>query len=414
MCTSRAVITGLGVVSPNGIGKDTYWESVKSGKPGIDKIRGFDATQYPTRIAGEVSDFVPSNYMERKEAKRLSRFAQFAVASTRMAIDDSCLKIEDPYRVGVVLGTAVGGLEIAEKECRAFYTRGMNYVNPYSSMMMNPNSAVGMITIKFNIRGPNATVSTGCSAGVSAVAYAFDLIRNDRADIVITGGIEAPLFPVTFDSFCAAHVLTKQNKNPSKASRPFDKLRDGYVLGEGGGMIVLEKLEHALKRRAQIYAEVCGYATTNDCYNMYKIEPTGTEVANAMELCLNNADLTEKDIDYISAHGSSSVAGDKRETNAIKTALGEAAYKIPISSIKSMIGQSLSASSALQVITSALVVKSNCIPPTINYEEPDPECDLDYVPNKFRNGKDINTVLVNSFGAGGNNICMAMNKYVPV
>lgn len=412
MCSTRVVITGLGVISPNGIGKDTYWESVKSGKSGINKICGFDVSQYPTKIAGEVNDFDPAEYMERKESKRLSRFAQFALASTQMAIDDSCLIMDNPHRIGIALGTAVGGLEIAEKECCTFYTRGMNYVNPYSSMMMNPNSAVGMIAIKFNVRGPNATISTGCSAGASAVAYAFDLICSNRSDVVIAGGVEAPLFPVTFDSFCAAQVLTKRNGDPSKASRPFDKSRDGYVLGEGGGILILEELNHALKRKAKIYAELCGYGMTNDCYNMYKIEPTGTEVASAIELCMDNAGLAAKDIDYINAHGSSSVVGDKRETHAIKTALGENAYKIPVSSIKSMIGQSLSASAALQVITSVLAVKYNCIPPTINYEEPDPECDLDYVPNKFRNGKEINVALVNSFGAGGNNICMAVKKYI--
>lgn len=411
MCSTRVVITGLGVISPNGIGKDTYWESAKSGKSGINKIRGFDVSQYPTRIAGEVNDFDPAEYMERKEAKRLSRFAQFALASTQMAIDDSRLIIDNPHRIGIALGTAVGGLEIAEKECCIFYTRGMNYINPYSSMMMNPNSALGMIAIKFNIRGPNATISTGCSAGASAVAYAFDLICSNKSDVVIAGGVEAPLFPVTFDSFCAAQVLTKRNGDPSKASRPFDKSRDGYVLGEGGGILVLEELNHALKRKAKIYAEICGYGMTNDCYNMYKIEPTGTEVASAIELCMDNAGLAAEDIDYINAHGSSSVVGDKRETHAIKTALGKNAYKIPISSIKSMIGQSLSASAAIQVITSVLAVKYNCIPPTINYEEPDPECDLDYVPNKSRNGKEINIVLVDSFGAGGNNICMAVKKY---
>ncbi|OIO76301.1 MAG: hypothetical protein AUJ85_00575 [Elusimicrobia bacterium CG1_02_37_114] len=407
----RVVVTGIGAISPNGIGKDAYWHALTSGISGIKKISTFDISQYPSKVAGEISDFNPANYMDRKMANRLSRFTQFALASTRMAVEDSALKINDSYRAGISLGTAIGGLEIAEKECCVFYTKGMDKISPFSVMSMNSNSAVGIIAIEFNINGINTTISTGCSAGLSAIAHAYDIISNGRADIMIAGGAEAPLFPVTFESFCASQVLSKRNGDPTKASRPFEKNRDGYILGEGAGIVILEKLDHALERKAKIYVEIAGYGVTNDSYSIFKMEPTGKNVSRTIKLCMEDAKVSPEEIDYINAHGSSSVVADKRETNAIKSTLGECAYRIPISSIKSMIGQSLSASASLQFITSVLAVDTNWLPPTINYEEQDPECDLDYIPNKARNSREINTALINSFGAGGNNISMAIRKY---
>jgi len=408
----RVVVTGIGVIAPNGIGKDNYWQAIKSGVSGVGEISSFDVSQYPVKIAGEVKDFNPIEYMGRKEAKLLSRFAQFALSATRMAVEDAKLKTEneDCYRTGVIIGTAIGGLEIAEKECANFYLQGINNVNPFSSIVMNSNSAVGAISIEFNLYGPNATISTGCSAGLSAIAYAYDAIVNNRADIILAGGSESPLFPVTFDSFCAAQVLTKGNGVPTKASRPFDRLRDGYVLGEGAGMVILEELNHALARGAKIYAEILGYGMTNDSYSMLKMEPTGKEVAKTISLALKDAGLNPEDIDYICAHGSSSIVADKRETQAIKLTLGEHAYKVQVSSIKSMIGQSLAGSASIQFITAVLAIKNNCIPPTINYEYPDPECDLHYVPNHRRDAK-VNAALVNSFGLGGNNISVVLRKY---
>ena len=408
----RAVITGLGIVAPNGTGKNNYWNAIVRGESGVCGIDRFDASGYPTRIAAQVNDFLPTDYMDKKDTRWTSRFSQLAVASARMALEDSQLVLEkeDGYRTGVAVGTAIGGLEVAEKECNKHFRKGINNLNPFSAMSMNPNSAVGMLTLMFKIKGPNITISTGCSAGLSAVAYAFDLIAEDKADIMITGGAEAPIFPVTFDSFCSANVLSKRNNNPKKASRPFEKTRDGYVLGEGSGFVILEERQHALSRGAFIYAEIAGYGVTNDCYSLVKLEPTGREVSEAMRQCLKNSALSPEDIDYINAHGSSSLFADKRETSAIKDIFGVSSYDIPISSIKSMVGQSLAGTSGMQVVRGALILKNNSIPPTINYEEQDPDCDLDYVPNHARKHR-VDTAMLNAFGMGGNNISMVIKRH---
>jgi len=408
----RVVITGLGVIAPNGIGKDNYWASIKGGKSGITQITKFDVSQYPTKIAGEVKEFDPAKYMSDKKVKFMSRFAQFALASAKMAIEDARLELsrEDRSRVGIVLGTAVGGLQIAEEQCEIFHQKGANGISSYSAMAMNPNSGVGVIAVELRLGGPNITISTACSAGLNAIGYAFDTISNGRADVMITVGAEAPLFPVTFDSFCAAQVLSRRNGDPRKASRPFDRFRDGYVLSEGAGAVILEKMEHALQRGAKIYGEVAGYGITNDSYSMLKMEPTGKEVARTMRIALENAGFLPEDVNYINAHGSSSLIADKRETKAIKLAFGDYAYKIPISSIKSMIGQPLAATGSIQFITAALAMENNCLPPTINYEEPDPDCDLDYVPNKARVHR-VRVAMVNSFGQGGNNTSLILKRY---
>ncbi len=407
----RVVVTGLGVIAPNGLGKDNYWQAISSGVSGISKISSFDVSGYPVKIAGEVKDFKPFEYMGKKEARLLSRFAQFALAASRMAVEDAKIRIEneDNYRMGVVLGTAIGGFEIEEREYAIFYRSGINGVSPFSVMTLNPNSAVGAITLEFKVKGPNATISTGCSAGLSAIGYAYDTILNNKTDLMVTGGSEAPLLPFTFDSFCAARVLAKGNGDPTKASRPFDKLRNGYVLGEGAGIVILEEMNHALARGAKIYTEILGYGMTNDSYSMLKMEPMGKEAAKSINLALEDAGLNPEDIDYVCAHGSSSIVSDKRETQAIKLAFGESAYKIAISSIKSMIGQSLSASASLQFITAVLAMENSCIPPTINYEYPDPECDLNYVPNSALQ-YNPEVALINSFGLGGNNVSLVMRK----
>jgi len=408
----RVVVTGLGVIAPNGIGKDDYWASLKAGKSGIVQITRFDVSPYPTHIAGEINDFEPGKYISKKKAKFMSRFAQFALAASRMAIEDARLDLarENRYRAGVALGTAVGGLQIAEEQCEIFHEKGIDGVSPFSAMAMNPNSGVGAIAIELKIGGPNITISTGCSAGLNAMGYAFETISSGRADLMVAVGAEAPLFPVTFDLFCAANVLSKRNGNPAKASRPFDRFRDGYVLSEGAGAVILEKMEHAVERGARIYAEVAGYGITNDSYSMLKMEPTGKEVARSMRIALENAGLAPEEVDYINAHGSSSLVADKRETRAIKLAFGKHAYGIPISSIKSMIGQALAATGTIQFITATLAIQNSCVPPTINYEEPDPECDLDYVPNKVRT-HEVRVAMVNSFGQGGNNTTVVLKKY---
>jgi len=410
----RVVATGLGIVAPNGVGKDQYWDSVTKGESGIGKIKQFNASDYPTRIAGEATEFNPNKFMDRKQARRLSRFAQFALASSQMAVEDAglCLEKELPFRVGISLGTAVGGISVCEDECSKFFRRGMAGVSPLSAIAMNPNSAVGVIAAEFGARGPNITISTGCSAGLNAIGYGYDLIQQGKVDIVIAGGSEAPLSPVTFDSFCAAHALTRRNSTPHKASRPFDKSRDGYALGEGCGIVVLESLQHALERETKIYTEIKGYSVTNDGYAPKNKEEaaSGRSAAETMDMALQNAGLLPEDIDYINAHGSSSWLADKKETNAIKLSFGEHAYKMPVSSIKSMIGQPLGATGGIQFVTTAMAMEHGSVPPTINYEDPDPDCDLDYVPNKSRKAE-LKHALINSFGMGGNNVSLAVKKF---
>ncbi|NOX97730.1 MAG: beta-ketoacyl-ACP synthase II [Nitrospirae bacterium] len=408
----RAVITGLGIIAPNGIGKDTYWEATIEGKSGIGTISRFDASNYRTRIAGEVNDFDPTQYMSKKESRRMSRCTQFALAASQMAVEDAQLEIteENSYRVGIALGTAIGGLEIAEEQCRIFHKRGRAGISPLAAAAMNPNAAVGAVATRLGIRGPNISVSTGCSAGLSAIGYALDAIRYGKVESIIAGGMDAPLSPVTFSSFDATHTLSTRNDSPQKASRPFDDLRDGYILGEGSGIVIMEEMEHALRRGANIYAEVAGYGITNDAYDLNRVDPDGKNAAKTMELALEDAGLDKEEVDYINAHGSSSRLTDKKETKAIKMALGQYARRTFISSIKSMIGQPLAATGGIQLITAILAIKKKCLPPTINYEYPDPDCDLDYIPNQARDEK-AKVALVNAFGMGGSNVSTVVKEF---
>ncbi len=407
----RVVISGLGVIAPNGLGKDAYWKATVNGESGIGRITRFDASGYRTRIAGEINDFDPTEYMSRKEARRMSRCAQFALAASQMAVQDAGLEIteENTYRIGIALGTAIGGLEIAEQQCDIFQRRGLKGINPFSAAAMNPNAVVGAVASDLRIRGPNICVSTGCSAGLGAVGYALDAIRSGKVEAMIAGGTDAPLSPVTFGSFDRTQSLSARNQAPQKASRPFDNLRDGYILGEGAGVVVLEEMEHALKREAGIYAELLGYGMTNDGYDLNRIEPTGRNAAITIRLALDDAQVNAEDVDYINAHGSSSRITDKKETKAVKIALGERARQVFISSIKSMIGQPLAATGGIQLITAALAIKHKCLPPTINYEHPDPDCDLDYIPNEARDEK-AEVALINSFGMGGSNISVVVTE----
>jgi 3-oxoacyl-[acyl-carrier-protein] synthase II len=408
----RVVITGIGVVAPNGIGLDNFWDSLVHGRSGIRKITHFDPSSFPSQIAGEVRDFDPKNYMTPKSARRMDRFCQFAVASARMALDDAKIEISEKNcdRIGIALGSALGGTPTAEDQHSVFLEKGLKRVDPLLSTKIFLGGATSQVSIELGIEGHSNTIAGACSAGTDSIGYAFFAIKNDLAEMMITGGSEAPLGPLTFGAFCIIGALSTRNGDPTRASRPFDKERDGFVMSEGAGVLILENLENALERGAPIYAEVISYGTTNDAYSMTHPLPSGEQAKKAIELALQAAKNDPSEIDYINAHGSSTPLNDKIETKIIKEIFGECAYKIPISSNKSMIGHTLGAAGSLEVIASALTIKYQFIPPTINYEFPDPECDLDYVPNKGRNAT-VNTVLSNSFGFGGKNSAVVIRKF---
>ena len=408
----RVVVTGVGVIAPNGIGIDSFWDSLIHGRSGVRKITHFDASSYSSKIAGEVHDFDPLNYMDPKSARRMDRFAQFAAACTRMAMDDANLAVSDrtSERTGIALGSALGGIPSAEEQHSIFIEKGLKRVDPLLAIKIFPGGALGQVSVEFGIRGHSNTISSACAAGSDSVGYAFYVIKNDLADVMITGGAEAPIVPLTFGAFCLISALSTRNAEPTKASRPFDKERDGFVMCEGAGILILESLDHAIKRDAHIYAEMISYATTNDAYHMAQPLPTGDQAKKSMQLALPAAKIDPSEIDYINAHGSSTVLNDKTETKIIKQIFGENSYKIPISSNKSMIGHALGAAGSIELIASVLTIKHQFIPPTINYEFPDPECDLDYVPNKARKAT-VTTVLKNSFGFGGKNSNIIIRKY---
>jgi 3-oxoacyl-[acyl-carrier-protein] synthase II len=413
MKNRRVVITGMGVIAPNGIGIDNFWDSLVHGRSGVRRITHFDASSYPSQIAAEVPDFDPTNYISPKSARRMDRFAQFAVACTRMALDDAKLEVTEKNsdRIGIALGSALGGIPSAEEQHSIFIEKGLKRVDHLLAIKIFPGGATSQVSIEFGICGHSNTIGGACSAGTDNVGYAFYVIKNNLADIMIAGGAEAPIVPLTFGAFYLIGALSKRNGDPTRASRPFDKERDGFVMGEGAGALILEDLEHALKREAPIYAEVLGYGTTNDAYHMVQPLPTGEQAKNAIQFALRNANLAPSYIDYINPHGTSTPLNDKIETKIIKEIFGEYAYRIPISANKSMIGHALGAAGAIELVASVLTLKNQFIPPTINYEFPDPECDLDYVPNKGRKAS-VTTVLKNSFGFGGKNSCVIIRKYL--
>jgi len=410
----RAVaVTGLGVVSPNGTGLPAFWDALCTGRGGIKPIRRFDASGLPTRIGGEVDDFDPERYIERKLARRLSRFAQFGLACARMAVDDSGYVFDDDdeamHRRAVVFGTSLGGTEFYERQSEVLRIHGLRRIEPYCVSVISTNTCTALIAREFRITGHNLTISTGCSSALNAIAQGADLIRDGRADVVIAGGSEAPFAPNVFAGFCAARVLSCNNEYPENASRPFDAARDGYIVSEAGAAVVLEPLDDARARGARVYAVIAGYGTSNDCFGIFGMEPTGRNVVRAIHNAVTHAGLQPEDIDCVNAHGSSSALSDVRETNALKNYFGEHAYRLHIHSIKSMIGQPLGATGGLQVVASAMALAHNIIPPTINYEHPDPQCDLDYVPNVMRPYR-MQRVLINNFGLGGNNISMVLSR----
>ncbi len=408
----RVVITGLGAITPIGNNLAEYWSGLLQGRNGVSSITLFDASKHACQIAAEVKDFDPYQYLDKKEAKRMERFAQFGVCASKQALADSNFVIDDlsADRVGVLIGTGVGGLKVMEEQNENLLTKGPRKVSPFTIPMMIANMAAGLTAIHTGAKGPNSCTVTACAAGSHAIGDAFRLIQGGYATAMICGGAEAAVTPLSFAGFCSAKALSTRNDDPTHASRPFDRDRDGFVMGEGSGILFLEELEHAKAREAKIYAEIVGYGMTCDAYHMTSPVPGGQGAAKAIELALSDADLSSEQVDYINAHGTSTPANDSNETKAIKKALGERAKQIVISSTKSMTGHLLGGSGGIEAVATAMAIAKNKVPPTINLVNPDPECDLDYIPNTSRD-RQVNVALSNSFGFGGHNVTLAFKKY---
>ena len=408
----RVVITGYGVISPTGIGKDDFWNSLVSGKSGVNKVSSFDISQFSSQICAEVKNFEPEKYIDKKKLRRMDRFTQFAFAAAKMAIEDAKLDMEreDPFRVGVIVGSGIGGIATVAAEHRKLLEKGPRRVSPFMIPMLITNIAAAEIAIAYSTQGPNYSLSSACATSNHTVGDALRLICYGDADVIIAGGSEAAVTPLGLAGFCSAKALSTRNDDPEHASRPFDKERDGFVMGEGAGIVVLESLDHALSRGASICAELIGYGATDDAYHITAPSPDGQSAARAMSNALADAGVKPEEVDYINAHGTSTPLNDKIETIAIKKVFGDYAYKIPVSSNKSMIGHLLGAAGIVELIATILGMEKEMLPPTINYEFPDPECDLDYVPNKAR-PKKINVALSNSLGFGGHNATLIVRRY---
>ncbi len=409
----RVVVTGMGVVAPNGIGTNAFWDSLVHGRSAVRKITLFDASSYPCQVAAEVPDFDPTAYMDPSAAKRTARYAQFALAASKMAIEDSKFDLTsvDPYRAGVIIGTGMGGSGYSENQHTVFLEKGIKRLSPFAAVMSCTHAAVGIICCELGLRGPNTTVATGCNSGLDATYLAYNAIRFGDADVMLSGAGEAPITPYTIGLFSAARILPRDNnEEPEKALKPFDMNSDGIVLGEGGAVLVLEELQSALRRKAKIYAEILGYASGNECFDLYEKDSGGDAGSIVMGNALQNACLKPQDIDYINAHGNGQPEFDLHETSAIKKAFGKLAYQIPVTSIKPITGQSFSVTGALQMITCALVINTSIIPPTINHANPRPGCDLDYVPDHFRKAK-VNIALTNAMGFAGSNTVVIIGKF---
>lgn len=411
MKKNRVVITGLGAVTPLGNSVATTWENVIAGKSGIGMLTRVDASQFPTIVAAELKDFDPANFMDKKEARKMDRFTQYAVASALMAVEDAKLEINETNanKVGVWIGSGIGGMETYEQQFAIFQEKGHRRVSPFFVPMLIPDMASGQVSITLGAKGINSCTVTACASGANSIGDAFKVIERGDADVMITGGCEAPITNMSMAGFSAAKALST-NPDPATASRPFDLNRDGFVMGEGGAILVLESLEHAEKRGARIYAEIVGYGATGDAYHITAPAPEGEGGVRAMRMALKDAGLTPEDIDYMNAHGTSTHYNDKYETMAIKQVFGEHAYKLAVSSTKSMTGHLLGAAGAIEAIFSVKAIVDGIIPPTINYETPDPDCDLDYVPNKARH-QEVRAVLSNSLGFGGHNATLVFKKF---
>jgi 3-oxoacyl-[acyl-carrier-protein] synthase II len=411
----RVVVTGLGAITPLGNTLEEYWQGLLAGRNGIGPITLFDPSRHDCRIAGEVKGFNPLDYLDRKDAKRMDRFAQFAVAASRQAIADAQLNIDDlnADRVGVMIGTGIGGIKVLEDQQEVYLTKGPDRCSPFMVPMMIANMAAGLTAIHVGAKGPNSCPVTACAAGSNAIGDAFRFVQRGYADAMICGGTEAAITPLSVAGFASARALSTRNHDPDHACRPFDRDRDGFVMGEGAGILILESLEHALNRSARIYAEIVGYGLTCDAYHMTAPVPGGAGAAKAIELALKDAGLAPEQVNYINAHGTSTPANDATETTAVKKALGEQAQRVAMSSTKSMTGHLLGGSGGIEAVATAMAIAHDQIPPTINLETPDPDCDLDYVPHHSR-AQAVEVALSNSFGFGGHNVTLAFQKYRPM
>lgn len=408
----RVVVTGLGAVTPIGNNVEEFWNGIKAGKCGIDKVTLFDATDFKTQIAGEVKNFEPTDFIEKKDARKMDRYTQLAMVAADEAVKDSGLNMEDedPWKVGVITGSGIGGIHTLEEQHKSLLDRGPGRVSPFFIPMMIGNMGAAQIAIKYGARGVNENIVTACASGTNAIGDALRNIQHGANDVIIAGGAEAAVSPLAFAGFCNMKAMSTRNDDPKTASRPFDAERDGFVLSEGAGFIVIEELEHAKKRGAHIYCELVGYGATDDAYHITSPIPGGVGGAKAMSLAIEDAGLKPEDVTYINAHGTSTKYNDEFETQAIKEALGDAAKNVAVSSTKSMTGHLLGAAGGVEAIVCALAIKDSYIPATINYNTPDPACDLDIVPNKGRE-QEVKVAMSNSLGFGGHNATIVMKKY---
>lgn len=408
----RVVVTGVGLVTPCGIGIENVWNNILTGQSGIGPLTRFDIAQFDTKFAGEVKEFRPEDYIQPKEVKKMDLFIQYALAAAQIAVKDGALDMgqEDPERVGVVVGTGLGGLPTIEKYHSVYLERGPGRITPFFIPMLIANEAPGHIAIQHGLKGPNLCIVTACATGAHSIGEACRIIQYGDADVMVAGGSEANLTPLTVGGFNAMKALSTRNDDPQKASRPFERDRDGFVVAEGSGIVILEELEHAKKRGAKIYAEMAGYGYNGDAYHITAPCPDGDGFIRCIRMALKDAQLSPDDVGYINAHGTSTKLNDYIETLAIKEVFKEKAYGIPISSTKSMTGHLLGAAGAIEAIFSVLCIRDQICPPTINYENPDPECDLDFVPNTARNHT-INVVMSNSFGFGGTNSTLVFRRF---
>ncbi len=406
--TRRVVVTGIGPVTPVGVGRDEFWDALVSGRSGIGEVTLFDASEFPVRIGGEVKDFDPTAWMDRKAARRTDRVVHLAVAAARLGWEDAGSPQVDPQRAAVVVSTGVGGLRYMEEQIRVLATRGPDRVSAFTVPAMMPNAATGQIAMELGFTGPNACITTACAAGAHGIGEAYRYIKHGMADLAVAGGTEAAITPLSLAAFAQMQALSR-NPDPSRASRPFDADRDGFVMAEAAGILILEEEERARARGATIYAELAGYGTSADAFHITQPEPQGAGAVIAMQMALTDAGEDAEAVDYINAHGTSTQLNDAAETRAIKKALGDHAHNVPISSTKSMTGHMVGAAGAAEAAVAALAVHEGVIPPTINYETPDPECDLDYVPNEARR-QEVGLALSNAFGFGGQNAVLALRR----
>lgn len=407
----RVVITGAGVVSSLGMGVENFWSAIKAGKCGISLVESFDTTQYPTKVAAELKDFDPTQYLDKKEIKRMDKFTQYILAAAKMAVENAGIDFskEDPFRMGVVAGSGIGGMQTLEDQHRTLIEKGPGRVSPFFIPMMIPNMGSGRIAMEFGLQGFNESVVTACATSNNAIGDAFKVIQRGDADIMLTGGSEACVTPMAFAGFCAAKAMSTK-EDPSRACTPFDMDRDGFVMGEGAGILILEELEHAQSRGANIIAEVIGYGCTCDAYHITAPHPEGLGGIRCMEMALRDAGIAPEDVDYINTHGTSTPIGDPIETKVVKSVFGEYAKKLALSSTKSMTGHLLGAAGAVEAIITAKAIQDEFLPPTIHLENLDPECDLDFVPNTGRNAE-IKYAVSNALGFGGHNAVLVLKKF---